>query len=66
MILDGNKVNRKMEENLYTATSLSKEKKIAYASISNARNGKGVSMGTVRKLCEAFNCKPADLLKDEN
>ena len=65
MLLDKDKVTRRMEEKAITARGLSAENNIAYGSVLNARNGRGVSAATVRKICEALGCEPKDLLPDK-
>lgn len=64
MQLDKEKLNRRLEEKAITAKELSAKKGIAYGSMLNAKNGKGVSAATVRKICEALGCEPKDLLPD--
>ena len=62
MLLDGKKVIEQMEINLFTVASLHEQKGIAKNAIINARNGRGISVTTARRLCEAFNCKIDDLM----
>lgn len=65
MIVDGNKIKKLMDKNLFTVEDLSKESGIATKTIVNARNSSSVFPSTVRKLCAALKCEPADILPDD-
>lgn len=64
MILDKNKVLRKMEEEALTCQMMQKELGIAYNAIIKARNGRPISAQSARKIAGALKCEPKDLLPD--
>ena len=59
------KLARLMKENFYNNSTLAEAMGVNVMTVSKLRNGKTEPHAeTLRKLCEALKCTPADLLED--
>ncbi len=56
---------KQMQRNFYNNESLAKEAGISPQAVSDLKTGKRTPRAaTLKKLCEAFKCKPEDILDD--
>lgn len=64
MILDREKLTRKIEKNFYTNITLAQAAKISATTVNKARNGYDIRPTTLKKLCTALHCEAKDITAD--
>lgn len=63
--VDEEKINKLIQEKCFTYEELSKKAGITTASLHRIRTGRVVPRATsLKKICEALECEPKDILKD--